>query len=67
MQYRRGADSFYELCEAIWAHWMQLQDEQPGMDADSVFYWIDIFAVPPKAVAEPLGALAQDGSLEQVR
>lgn len=67
VQYRRGADSFYELCEAIWAHWTLLQDEQPALDAASVFYWLDLFAVPPRAIAEPVGVIAKDGQLEQAR
>jgi hypothetical protein len=65
--YNRDKNSFYEVCEAIWAHWMRIQHEQLALGADDVFYWIDVFAVPHKDVSQPVAAVAEDGGLEKVR
>ena len=62
--YDTGNCSFYEVCEAVWLHWMQLQQEHPGLDADSIFYWIDIFAMSPDELSRPLCAFGDQ--LQQV-
>lgn len=64
--YDRSKHNFYELCEAIWAHWMRLQQEHPEMDPQQVFYWLDIFAMPPEDLKQPLSNYALKGNLEQV-
>lgn len=45
-------------------HWMQLLHEQPGLEPDSVFYWIDIFALSPDGLSKPLCASGEQ--LQQV-
>lgn len=62
--YDSSSASFYEVCEAIWAHWMRLLQAQPDLDADSVFYWIDILAMSPDDLAKPLCASGEQ--LQQV-
>lgn len=58
----RAQHHFYEVCEAIWAHWMQLQHENPDLDADNVFYWLDVFAFSPEEARKPL----EPGDVEKV-
>jgi hypothetical protein len=58
--------NFFEICEAIWAHWMRMQQERPDIDPDQIFYWIDIFALAPEDLSKPLSDYAQHGHLEQV-
>lgn len=62
--YDSSSASFYEVCEAVWVHWMRLLHEQPGLDPDSVFYWIDIFALSPDGLSKPL--CASGDQLQQV-
>ena len=59
----RAQHHFYEVCEAIWAHWMQLQHDNPDVDANSVFYWMDVFAMSHEEAHKPL----QLESVEKVR
>lgn len=63
---RRGADSFYEVCEAVWAHWQRVRAQQPDLDPDAVFYWLDALALPAAEFAAPVAAVAAGGALEQV-
>lgn len=65
--YVRGRQSLYEVCEAVWGHWMRWQKRNPSLDPDSVFYWLDVFAVPAASLAQPLHAVADNGALEKVR
>jgi hypothetical protein len=62
----RAHHHFYEICEAIWAHWMQLQHGNPNLDASSVFYWIDLFAMSPEEASQPLGNYMEAGVVEKV-
>eukprot|EP00892_Ulva_mutabilis_P007108 jgi/Ulvmu1/476/UM001_0484.1 len=64
--YDASSANFYEVCEAVWVHWMRLQQEQPGLDADSIFYWIDIFAMSPDERSRPL-CMFGDKLLQVVR
>lgn len=62
----RSQHHFYENCEAIWAHWMQLQHKNPELDARNVFYWIDMFAMSPDESHKPLADYLAAGSIEKV-
>lgn len=65
--YVRAKQSLYEVCEAVWGHWMRWQKRNPHADPDSVFYWLDIFAIPAQSLARPLSGAAADGALDQVQ
>lgn len=67
VSYNRTQNSIYELSEAVWAHWSRLRQERPELGDDDVFYWIDLFALPPAQLAGPLSTAAGTGGrLEQV-
>lgn len=59
--------SFYSLCEAIWSHWMRVQQEQPDVDPDSIFYWIDLFALSATEYAKPMCEQEHMQDMEAVR
>lgn len=46
---------------------MRLQEEQPEIDADAVFYWLDALALPAAQYAAPMATVAEGGALEQAR
>jgi hypothetical protein len=62
----RSQHNFYEICEAIWAHWMQLQQCNTNLDANNVFYWIDLFAMSPEEASKPLSSYLEAGAIEKV-
>jgi hypothetical protein len=63
--YDRAAHNFYELCEAVWDHWMRLQQACPGLDPDNVYYWIDVLAMSPADLCKPVSACGEQ--LQRVR
>jgi hypothetical protein len=66
VSYVRSQCSFYELCEAVWGHWMRWQHQNPACDSNAVFYWIDLFALPYANLSKPLSTAAEGGALEKV-
>jgi hypothetical protein len=67
VHYSRHKHCFFEVCEAVWAHWMRVQQEHPELDRDRIFYWIDIFALSQNQLAKPVSQFAEGGQLEAVR
>jgi hypothetical protein len=67
VQYDSSQGSFYSLCEAIWSHWMRVQQEQPDLDPDSIFYWIDLFAMSASELAKPMCQQEHAQDLQAVR
>lgn len=65
--YNSNQGTFYSLCEAIWSHWMRIQQEQPDVDPDSVFYWIDLFAVSVAELAKPMSQQEHAQDMQAVR